>query len=987
MARCHHSAMAEEVVFKPLVPPAPPPPKYPPRLIYPNEPKPTSSLRIIFQNVNLWETNGCALRPAYSKVNADIILLADTGLGNDDKLKLHPYISYRTKNVDGTHAGVAILIRPEIKHRIIQKPFHQDMIAVQVETTTGPIIVATCYQPPRLGHPPFLDLDWLADHHLPTYLLADLNCHHESFPHHSVVSGEHKDRGDMFYEEWIEPHRLIRHGPSFPTFFNFTREGTAPDIVLSNTKIYHNHHISPLEANASDHLGIKFTISSKPIQKMVRNCENRKKADWEGYSAALAEDAKKPLVPSLRGCDAPTAVAALMEVQNSITANRMRFIPQVKVCTRPFVPTSPKFNRLTKVLNTLNYNYVMSPNPLTKLHISKQKTKVNISLREEGTRLMDEYWLELINEAASYLSTDPKMYWKKLLRLRGSKRTPIRVTHDGTPDGNLLFDDVSKEQSFRNQFAPRYAGTNEDKIAQESIEVMDRFFADHPGITEPYPTADFGRFDGQCPYSGLVTPPEVYSIIHHGSPDKAPAEDGTVKEHLRHIPKILLVRLAHIFSALLALGIFPDTMKCALIVFVHKPGKPKCDPANYRPISLLPVLGKIYDKVLTNRLSRFLEEKNLNHPHQYGFTRGRGTVSALAMSYEWIARQKARRHSKVTMVARDIKGAFDFLPHRRIEYHMARKQVPPMLMKALCDFLRRRFARVKIGSVIGPKFPVNSGSPQGAGPSSAAFNLSVSDSPLPPDINQYWSSYADDTSQLICTIQRSAQGHRHGFAVSRAVNTLNEFEHREGLITEPAKSWIMPIGNQKPPYVVVNDHEYKMPPDRVGKLLGHHFRWNSMVGEQASIQASRADSVLGTLWRYKRAKTKTKVHAIKTLLHPYLTYPCIPLHTASDSVMGKLQAVQNKALKFAFDVSWFDFISSERLHTRFKYKFKPLNQVLYWRAKKQWEKISSGSAADPTQYNVLVDKLKPQPDEPYHPNFPSSLEMVNGPEPPPLYTY
>ena len=396
--------------FAPLIPPAPPAPSYPSRLVNPHAPKPTSVLRIVFQNVNGWMANRNTLRPAYSKVNADVLLLADTGMEPTSKLKLHPYISYQTKNVPGTHAGVAILIRPEIAHKVIRDPFYMDTIAVQIETTTGPIIVATCYQPPRFGFPPFGDLDWLANHQLPTYLLADLNCHHPSFPFHSRTSGLNKVRGEFFFEGWIKPHKLVRHGPHFPTFFNNTIKGTAPDIILSNNRIYHNHHTSPMEANSSDHLPIKFTISSKPILKRVK-CEHLEKADWEGYASALATATKEmySCTPTLRGRSSRTVVEALGKVVTAINSARQRFIPQIKVCTRPFVPTSLKFNRLTKVLNTLNYHYLTYPNitPSIRHHLTEQKRKTTLLLREEGKHLMDEYWLSLINDAVSYLSTDP----------------------------------------------------------------------------------------------------------------------------------------------------------------------------------------------------------------------------------------------------------------------------------------------------------------------------------------------------------------------------------------------------------------------------------------------------------------------------------------------------------------------------------------------------------------------------------------------------
>ena len=160
-----------------------------------------------------------------------------------------------------------------------------------------------------------------------------------------------------------------------------------------------------------------------------------------------------------------------------------------------------------------------------------------------------------------------------------------------------------------------------------------------------------------------------------------------------------------------------------------------------------------------------------------------------------------------------------------------------------------------------------------------------------------------------------------------------------------------------------------------------------MVGMQIESQAEKAKQTLGTLWGFKRAKAKTKVHVIKTLVFPHLTYPCVPLHTAGGNQLKPLQVVQNKAIRFALGVRWFDYMSAKDLHERFRYKFQPLNQTLYWRAKKLWENISAGTAADPGQFALLKEELEPEPDEKYHINFPSSLDMVNGPEPKPVYTY
>ena len=275
---------------------------------------------------------------------------------------------------------------------------------------------------------------------------------------------------------------------------------------------------------------------------------------------------------------------------------------------------------------------------------------------------------------------------------------------------------------MRKEWESHFQPLPKETMHPASIKEMNDLITNDPQLFQSFASADFQRLDPYCPYRRPINPFDVYLIIHSFQ-NKAPGEDGIVKEHLIHLPKKMHVYLAHIFSAALSCGFYPSQFKEAILIFISKPHKPRCNPANYRPISLLSIIGKIYDKILTDRLSLFIDRSNLRHPHQYGFTRNRGTGSSLAMSYEFIARKIGDCH--VSLVSRDIKGAFDHLSHDRIKFHLNRIGLPDILLKALSCFLDERKAKIKIGSYKGPQFKLNSGSPQGAAPSSELFNLVI----------------------------------------------------------------------------------------------------------------------------------------------------------------------------------------------------------------------------------------------------------------------
>ena len=179
-------------------------------------------IKIVFQNINSWNNKQNALKQHYEEISPDIILFAHTNIYPPLRpIKFHPYITYM-HNTATIYSGVAILIKPDIKHSKITHKFTGDTIAIQIETSLGPIIVATHYSPPSRGYIPISDLNWLSRHRTPTYLLADLNAHHTTFDTTT------NDYGKVLYNEWLQRGHLKRIGPPRGTFLNHRGTLTKP---------------------------------------------------------------------------------------------------------------------------------------------------------------------------------------------------------------------------------------------------------------------------------------------------------------------------------------------------------------------------------------------------------------------------------------------------------------------------------------------------------------------------------------------------------------------------------------------------------------------------------------------------------------------------------------------------------------------------------------------------------------------------------------
>ena len=109
-------------------------------------------------------------------------------------------------------------------------------------------------------------------------------------------------------------------------------------------------------------------------------------------------------------------------------------------------------------------------------------------------------------------------------------------------------------------------------------------------------------------------------------------------------------------------GVFPQKMKIALVILIFKKGDNQ-DCNNYRPISLLPNISKLFEKLIHNRLSKFLEENKCLFSKQFEFRNKHSTTHALIDITETV-RKALDDNEFACGVFLDFKKAFDTVNHR-----------------------------------------------------------------------------------------------------------------------------------------------------------------------------------------------------------------------------------------------------------------------------------------------------------------------------------
>ena len=116
--------------------------------------------------------------------------------------------------------------------------------------------------------------------------------------------------------------------------------------------------------------------------------------------------------------------------------------------------------------------------------------------------------------------------------------------------------------------------------------------------------------------------------------------------------------LAKLFKKCISESCFPSSWKIASVVPVFKNSGERSDPQNYRPISLLSVISKVFESLISSSLTNHLESLKLLSDHQYGFRSGRSTADVLTVFSERVF-QSLNASGETRAIALDISKAFD----------------------------------------------------------------------------------------------------------------------------------------------------------------------------------------------------------------------------------------------------------------------------------------------------------------------------------------
>lgn len=218
---------------------------------------------------------------------------------------------------------------------------------------------------------------------------------------------------------------------------------------------------------------------------------------------------------------------------------------------------------------------------------------------------------------------------------------------------------------------------------------------------------------------------EILNLINDLDNTASCGHDEIPISVIKSVAPIISEPLSLIINHSIDKAIFPDSLKIAKVIPLHKSG-PKNNPSNYRPISLLNTLSKIFEKVIYNRLLNFVNKHNILYNNQFGFRKNHCTEHALIKLVDTIT-EALDNNKVVCSVFIDLKKAFDTIDNNILIQKLYNYGIRGNCLNLIKSYLTNRYQYVSIANLNSNLASISLGVPQGSILGPILFILYIND--------------------------------------------------------------------------------------------------------------------------------------------------------------------------------------------------------------------------------------------------------------------
>ncbi|GBN55988.1 RNA-directed DNA polymerase from mobile element jockey [Araneus ventricosus] len=510
-------------------------------------------------------------------------------------------------------------------------------------------------------------------------------------------------------------------------------------------------------------------------------------------------------------------------------------------------------------------------------------------IKEEIAVETKQHLLQKRADQIASLTPDSRSLWRrsKLLRKPYSPIPPLRGE-----TGHPALAPIEKAEvladSLRKQFEPNTDPIFDNPIVSGKVHEVVESFANSPHINN----------------LSSVTASEVSDFIKTLKPNKSPGLDQISNRMLKNLPLKFILYITFLLNVLMQNCYFPNCWKTAVVVPIPKPNSDLSLPQNYRPISLLSCLSKVFESVLLRRLNQFLDDNNIIISEQFGFRKKLSTNHQLVRVTELI-HDGFEKSETTGALFLDIAKAFDKIWHDGLLLKLMRLGVSAQLIKILRSYLTSRNFQVRINHIISSPRPILSGCAQGSLLSPTLFNIYVND--IPKTRSCHLAIFADDTAILTKHKDPHTIITRLQHYISQLQLWLTDWKikvnpNKCACLLFSKKHYIPPLPNldifgQPVPRL----YEYKYLGLHLDPKLSFNIHITNAI-QKATIVSTQLSSLVA---RWSTLPMKHKLLLYKAIIRPVLMYGSQVWGSTSLMNIKKLQVFQNKQLMHIVNAPWY----------------------------------------------------------------------------------